>query len=481
MYRAYSNQEAIEADRRTIASGVKSLDLMERAGAALADLTATVMKRLGTEEVLFVLGGGNNAGDGFVAARLLTEANKKVDALCLSERFSPNCEAVKSRYRGEILKEIPNKKYPVIVDCIFGTGLSRPPEGDSAKLVSMINESGAYVISCDLPSGLSENGTVYPPCVYANETLSVGGMKSALLLNEGADRAGKITVADIGIDYAGQKGAEIWERNDVKAFFPERKSCVNKGSFGKACVLSCGERAGAATLAASACLRSGAGYTSLRVPAHLSAYIAAALPSCIVEEFEGIDDGILSSDALALGMGSGVTEGLYGMIMRLFKDYPGKLVLDADALTALAKYGLHALENKKCEVVLTPHPKEFARLCGLTVKETLENAVSLAQRFAARYGVTLVMKNNRTVITDGARTAINTTGSPALAKCGSGDVLTGFLAGTCARGLSVFDAACAACYVFGRAGELAEEEFGQYASTSADVISMLPRAVMSVS
>ena len=180
-------------------------------------------------------------------------------------------------------------------------------------------------------------------------------------------------------------------------------------------------------------------------------------------------------------MGWGVSEELYSLIVRLLNDYKGKLVLDADALTALARFGLEPLRNKKCEVVLTPHPKEFARLCNVSVKEVLENALNLAREFAVRYKVTLVLKNNRTVITDGKRTVINTTGSPAIAKCGSGDVLSGFLAGQCARGLSPFDAACVACYVFGRAGELAEEEFGQYATTSSDVIAALPHAVMCLS
>lgn len=480
MYRAYSNAESAEADRRTIASGVKALTLMERAGDALAQKVASAMDRLQIKEALFVLGGGNNAGDGFVAARKLTEEKRNVTALCLSKRLSAECEAERARYRGKLLSEIPSKNFPLVVDCVFGTGLTRPPEGDYARLISFINEQGDYVISCDLPSGLAENGVALSPCVRADETLSIGCVKSALLMNEGADYAGRISVADIGIDYP-DAGAEIWEDDDVEGYFPPKKSCVHKGSFGKVMIATGGERVGAAMLSASAALRSGAGYTSLRVPARLTAAFGAALPACIVEPFDALDEGILSSDALALGMGWGVTEELYSVILRLLNAYNGKLILDADALTAMARYGLEPLKNKKCEAILTPHPKEFARLCNVSVKEVLENALALAREFARRYNVTLVLKNNRTVITDGLRTAINTTGSPALAKCGSGDVLSGFLAGQCARGLAPFDAACVACYVFGRAGELAEEEFGQYASSSSDVIAALPRAVMRLS
>ncbi len=478
MYQSYSNKEAWEGDRKAVIGGVRTRELMERAGEALAGKVAAAMDRLGAKEALFVLGEGNNAGDGFVAARILSEQGRDVKALCLSDKFSPECAIVKMRYKGEIFTRIPKKTFPVIVDCLFGTGLKRPPEGEYARLISMMN-AGGYVISCDLPSGLSENGMAYSPCVFADETLSIGCMKNALLLNEGADRSGKVSVADIGVDY-GEGGAEVWEDEDVKAFFPKKHSNVNKGMFGKACIVTSGARMGAAMLAASASLRSGAGYTMLRVPERLCVTAATALPSCIVEDFNALDDGMFSSDSLAIGMGSGVSKGLYSIVTQLLNGYRGTLILDADALSALSEFGLKPLEHKSCEVVLTPHPKEFARLCGLSVKDVLENALAISQKFAQQYGVTLVFKNNRTVITNGVRTAINSTGSPALAKCGSGDVLAGFLAGTCARGLSAFDAACVSCYVFGRAGELAEEEFGQYSPTSTDVVASLPRAIKSL-
>ena len=276
------------------------------------------------------------------------------------------------------------------------------------------------------------------------------------------------------------EGAEVWEECDVKAFFPKRPSDAHKGKFGKACIITYGERVGAAMLSASACLRSGAGYTTLRVPTKMRIQVAAALPSCIVEDLSSFDEAMCSYNALALGMGSGVSEELYSLIKKLLKSYRGTLILDADALTAMSEFGLKSLKKKSCEVILTPHPKEFSRLCGLSVKEVKENAASLAQNFAVEYGVTLILKSEHSIITDGVRTAINPTGSPALSKCGSGDVLSGFLAGTCARGLSPFDAACVSCYVFGRAGELAEEEFGQYAPISSDVAALLPRAIKSL-
>ena len=207
--------------------------------------------------------------------------------------------------------------------------------------------------------------------------------------------------------------------------------------------------------------------------------VATALPSCIVEE---INETRLFYDAIALGMGSGVSEQLYALIRRILQNQVGTLILDADALTALAKFGLELLKGREpyeLDVVLTPHVVEFARLCGKSVEEVKEGGVALAKNFAKEYGVTLVLKSNHTIITDGERTVINTTGSPALAKAGSGDVLSGLLAGICGRRVP-FDAACTACFVLGRAGELAEQEFGQYAPTATDIISLLPRVIKSL-
>ena len=272
------------------------------------------------------------------------------------------------------------------------------------------------------------------------------------------------------------EGVEIWEENDVKVYFPPKASDAHKGSFGKACIITHGERLGAAMLSASACLHSGVGYTFLHVPQEMRVQVATALPSCIVEEMKEANYNSAVYAAIALGMGSGVSEELYAQIRQILQDYRGTLILDADALTALAQFGLDVLKEKSCDVILTPHMGEFARLCGKSIDGVKEGGVALAKDFAKEYGVTLVLKSNHTIITDGERAAINLTGSPALAKAGSGDVLSGLLAGIGARCLP-FEAACVACYILGRAGEEAEREFGQYAPTSSDIIALLPRVI----
>lgn len=475
---AFSNQQMRRADAAAIAAGTPSLMLMERAGAALADAVSSAMHARGVGDALFVCGGGNNGGDGFVAARILAERGEDVAVLCIAEKFSPDCAAVRAKYRGEVFARIPRRRYAVIVDCLFGTGLSRPIEGEDAELVRFICQSGAYVIACDLPSGLLEGGIASDPCVCADETVTMGQCKQALLMADGADVAGKVTVADIGIPAEG--GVEIWEDSDVCALFPKRRSNSHKGTYGTATILAGGAYSGAAFLAAGACLKSGAGYTKLTVTEDLFPYAIGRLPAVILRPFKAIDGDILASDCIAVGMGSGVSERLYAYLAELLSAYTGTLILDADALNTIAAYGVEVLKDKACRVIITPHPKEFSRLVKKSVREILANAVEESRAFARENKITVLLKNNHTVITDGERVAINPTGSPSLAKGGSGDVLSGLLAGTCARGVEPFKAGCAACYLLGRAGEIAAEIFGEYSPDATDITSFLADAILSV-
>ncbi len=492
---SYSINEIRAADEEAVREGTSSLELMERAGRQLAEGVLRVMREKQIPDVLFVCGGGNNGGDGYVAARILEMQGVDVAVLCLARKFSHDCAEAAKQYKGVLFGRIPRRRYALIADCIFGTGLKSAPADEAAALIDFINASGAYVVSCDLPSGLSENGVALSPCVKADETLTVGGMKNALFLADGADIAGKIGLLDIGI--APQGGAEIWESVDVKKFFPKRKSHSNKGNYGSVAILATCNMLGAPLLAAGAALKSGVGYTDIYMTSSSlpcgdagkiaafqmadelhRALCAAKYPAC---RFTFYDGEPIFAEAVAFGMGAGVGEGTRAILQELLSTYQsGTLVLDADALNTLGIYGLDLLQEKKCPVIVTPHIKEFSRLIKKTVPEVLSDPVGLAAEFAREYGVTVVLKNNHTVITDGERTAINTTGSPALAKGGSGDVLTGFLAGTCARGVPPFEAACVACYLLGRAGELAEQERGSYCVSADDLTEILPKCILSL-
>ena len=202
---AFSNEQMRRADAAAIAAGTPSIELMERAGQALARAVSDAMRRKGAAEAIFVCGGGNNGGDGFAAARILRDEGEDVSVLCLAQNFSPDCAAMRARYQGEVLARIPRRRYAVAVDCLFGTGLSRPIEGENGALVAFL-ASCDYVVACDLPSGLKECGIAPEVCVRADETVSMGQLKCALLMADGADCAGRVQVADIGIPAARPRG-----------------------------------------------------------------------------------------------------------------------------------------------------------------------------------------------------------------------------------------------------------------------------------
>lgn len=480
---AYSYAQMRKFDEREISGGTPVSALMERAGRSLASAVREALIRLGQRDAVFVCGGGNNGGDGFAAAECLRKEGYEVAVLCLAERVSDACRTAKMAYGGEILKRVPRRVYSVTVDCLFGTGLSRPPEGENADLVQFIN-SGRYVIACDVPTGLAEGGVALSPCVRADETVCMGQLKTALILSDGADVAGKISVADIGIPAEG--GAEVWEDADIAACFPKKKSNSNKGDYGSVAILAGQGPLGAPLLAVGAALKSGAGYTELWIPPAESreedemhrTVLTAKYPAMLFHFYGG---EILHASAVAFGMGAGVGPVQRETVEKLLLSYEGgTLVLDADALNTLAAYhAVDLLKDRRCPVVITPHPKEFSRLTGKSVGQLLSDPVGAAKAFSKEYGVTVVFKNNRTVIAEGDRAAINPTGCPALAKGGSGDVLAGFLAGTAARGVPPFEAAVCASYVHGRAGEIAAA-FDEYSPDAEDVIACLSRAIASV-
>lgn len=475
---SYSYEQVREADQAAMLH-CDARTLMTRAGKALADIVEQAMNHLKVDDVLFVCGGGNNGGDGFVAARLLFERGKDVQVLCLADRFSEQCAEEKQNFCGTIYECIPRRRYLLLVDCVLGIGISRAPEGNCAQMIDFINTFGGYVISADVPSGLCENGIALSPCVKANETVCMGLLKNSLIMNDGVDVSGRVTVVDIGL--TGENGTQIFERSDIARYFPKKKSNTHKGLYGSACVLAPYIKyAGAPFLTVSACLRSGVGYTKFVVEREV--YFAAMgwEPSCVLQKYVDLDCALLREPCIVLGMGAGAEKCLYDLIVRLLQEYDGTLILDADGLNVLACYGIDVLKNKHCRVVITPHVKEFARLTQRAVEDIFCDMLEIAKAFALEYNVTVLLKSNHSVVTDGMRTAVNVTGSPALAKGGSGDVLSGILAGMCGRGIELFEAACIASYLLGEAGMAAEKEMGTYAVCATDIIHYMNKTIRNI-
>lgn len=269
---------------------------------------------------------------------------------------------------------------------------------------------------------------------------------------------------------------EVWENADVRSFFAKRKRNTNKGDYGVVNIVAGDERyLGASVLASRTALRSGCGYVKLTCDDGLKNLMLVKYPQVIY--LNRIDK---RANCIAIGMGGGVSKKLYSKICNLLNNYNGTLLVDADGINCFAKYGVDKLRSAKGNVILTPHVKEFSRLTGVGVEDIINSPVSYAKNFAKKYSVTLILKDAKSVITDGERVVVNERGTTALAKAGSGDMLSGFIAGTCARGVAPFEACVCGAYVMGVSAELSSQEKTDYCATANDIIKILPHALKNI-
>ncbi len=272
-----------------------------------------------------------------------------------------------------------------------------------------------------------------------------------------------------GFEIPDGETVRIIESGDIAKFYPERKRNTNKGDYGSANIVAGNDRyIGAPVLAVEAALKSGCGYVKLTSTEKIKYALAVKYPQVIY-----LEDCDLSAQAIAIGMGCGASRELYEKIKFLVKNYSGTLIIDADGLNSLSEFGLDILNYSLCRILLTPHLKEFSRMTGKSVKEILTNPIALSKQFAQEFGVTLLLKSSASIITDGDDTAINISGTTALAKGGSGDMLSGYIAGSVARGLSPFDAAVCSAYVMGTSAEISSQQKTDYCATARDILNNL--------
>ena len=462
----------VEAMRRVdaavIAAGTPGLTLMHRAGAAVAERARAMA---GGGPVLILCGPGNNGGDGFVATRLLAEAGHAVDLRLLGDRAALTGDAALAAAEwtgpvGPAESDLPPGG--LIIDALFGAGLSRDLDGEARALVEAVNASGRPVLAVDVPSGLDgDTGAVRGLAVRAAETVTFVALKPGHLLRPGRDLCGRLHVAEIGTGAAaleaGLAGAPVLFRNGPGVWtLPALGAASHKYTRGHALVLSGPAfKTGAARLAARGALRVGAGLVTLASPASALPENAAHLTAIMLRPCESADDldDILVDDRLnALLLGPGLGTGPATCEVAAVAASAGRaLVLDADALTSFrseARTLARHLRDGEARAVLTPHEGEFARLFAGTdaVGEGLSK-LDRAVRAAAIAGAVVVLKGADTVIAapDG-RAAINDHGSPHLGTAGSGDVLGGLICGLLAQGMAPFEAACAGVWLHGDAG-----------------------------
>ncbi len=444
--------------------------LMRRAGEAVA--LAVERRAPSGARVLIFCGGGNNGGDGYAAAcRLLADGYEAlcVDALGAGQRSEEGRHFL-AEYRRVAkeplsLGEAADMTADVCVDAVLGTGARLPLSPTFAALADVMRASAPYRIAVDLPLGVdAEGGRVDAMCVPADETVCLGFAKVGLCSYPARGVVGKLTVADIGLDTPAVRAAfaighHTLTSDTVRGLLPKRGENTHKGSYGHLLLLT-GSRAyrGAAHLAARGALRMGAGLITLAADESVLAGVLPTLPELILvplsEDTPLPTEATRGKSAILIGSGSGATAALGERLQALLFSDGGPLVIDADALTVLAeRLGVATLKSAKRKVILTPHPGEMARLLGTDVAAVQADRLNLSRRFAAEHGVTLVLKGAGTVVAEGERFSINTSGTPALAKGGSGDVLAGAIASLLAAGAAPFEASSLAVWLHGAAGE----------------------------
>ncbi len=496
--RLVGSAEMREIDRIAIdAFGLPSLTLMDRAGRAVAETAAEMAAPNG--RVVVACGGGNNGGDGYVAARLLRGAGRaaRVIALVPAERLPPDARAVREQAQragvpiddqGELV-DLDVGVGDVVVDALFGTGLSRAPEGAFAAAIDCIEiarVAGAKVLAVDVPSGLSaDTGRPLGPCVRADRTVTFAFQKRGLVLHPGPSWAGDVIVADIGIPPAAAArvpvGCEILGEVEARLLVPPRAPDAHKGDAGRLLVVAGSPgKTGAAHLALWGALRGGAGLVTLVARPEVLPLALAGCPEAMSFTLPGgaalgrADLQPLLSAARgmdAVVIGPGIPRGPEtAELLRAFLERARlPAVLDADALNALAEKP-RLLTPFDIPVVLTPHPGEMARLAQTSIADVQADRIGIAATKAKEWGATVVLKGARTVVADPVSPpSIIPTGNAGMATGGTGDVLAGLAGALLAGKIPAPDAARAAAWVHGRAGDLAAARFGQRGLVAGDL------------
>ncbi len=505
--------EIRRVEEDSIRAGISTSTLMDNAGRAVAGEVRKILGSVNERSILFLIGPGNNGGDGLVAARYLYNWGAKVNLYIFGEKSPDDIRLALARERGigatftkedKGLKKLTSllSETNAAIDAVFGTGMNRPLEGFYREALLRLNESKMRrpelrIIALDLPTGLdADTGAVDPATPYADNTVTLGFPKPGLFNLPGAERAGKIIVVDIGIPakFAESITDEYIEKADMRPLLPKRPSLANKGDFGRILVVAGSERyLGAPYLACSAAMRTGAGLTTLAIGKSLVSIPATKLTETTFLPLPEFEPGLISPKALDIilkeipgydvvligsGLGTGkevqnFTESLLPELNKARK----KLVFDADALNALAKIP-EWWQKLTVDAILTPHPGEMARLTGLTVDEIQTNRLGISKEMASKWHKTIVLKGAYTVIAapDG-RVRVSPFTNPGLASAGTGDVLAGVVSGLLGQGLTLFDAATLGVYLHGLTGETVRENLGDTGMVASDLLPELPLTI----
>lgn len=499
-----------EIDRAAINKvKIPGVVLMENAGLGLFEIIQEEMEGVEELRIGIVCGKGNNGGDGFVLARHLLNNGADVAVFILGKSQEIKGDAKTNLNillnTGFKIAEIKTKKdirafkktcpqFDLLVDAIFGTGFQGKVTGIAKDMIEVMNEAGIPMLAVDVPSGVNaSDGSIKGSCIRADFTGTMCLPKRGLFLYPGRDYAGEVYVIDIGVP------EKLWEHIDLELpevqemwqLLPERPGDSHKGTFGRVFVLAGSKgMTGAAALTAMSALKIGAGLVRLGIPESLNSILEEKVTEVITvplpETPEGTIGGralkeivreIEKSSVLAIGPGLSTHPETKELIKKLIPKIGIPVVIDADGVNNLT---LNDIKKIKAPTVITPHPGELSRLAGLTINQIQQARVDKAFQFAKQLEVTFVLKGAPTIIADAQKGYLNPTGNSGLASGGSGDVLTGMIAGLLAQGLTPIDAARLGVYLHGLAADVASEELTEYSLIASDVMNAIPDAIKRV-
>lgn len=509
-------------DYTILQAGVPAVELMERAAQAVVDVVVKSIHK--NDRICIVCGKGNNGGDGAAIGRLLFmlgynvtifvpgynnitgNADRSVDKKPGSKSSLIDFQLEKARVIGVPI-ENRNKlsEYNIIIDAVFGIGLSRAVSGIYEQIVNEINNSENTVFSVDIPSGISaDDGKVYNVAVRADQTITFGYMKKGLLIYPGAEYAGKITVADIGLSKDAimqvKPAAFYYEPEDL-CLLPVRKNYSHKGTFGRVLVIAGSKgMSGAAYMSAKAAYRTGAGLVKVLTCEANRIIIQSLLPEALFGAYDAENDtagtctdrllqDLKWASAVIIGPGLGKSELVTKLLYTVLSKAEVPVIVDADAINILSEKLDESQERdteKRLEVlssylkpgfILTPHLMELSRLTGITVSDIKDNLIDTALTCSYNNEMIYVVKDARTIVAHNGRYYINTSGNNGMATGGSGDVLTGIIGALIAQGMAPFDASCLGVYLHGLAGDEAALEKSTYSMMAGEIAEAIGKVI----
>ena len=483
------------ADQYTIQKlGVPSLELMEYAAQACVQVLED--EKVDLSHVCVVCGSGNNGGDGFAIARILQNNRYSVETFCVGNPEHYTEETQEQMYRlqecgGKITYGMPQEdSYSVVIDAVFGVGLSRKVEGRYRQVIEQMNRMRGTKFAVDIPSGLSATTGCILGCAFkADYTVTFQLKKIGLELSQGRTMAGKVIVPDIGISTDSicedQEIVRTAGKDIYRKMLPDRPEDSNKGTYGRLLVIAGSKgMAGAAYLNAHAAYMTGAGLVRIYTSSDNREILQTLLPEAIITTYEEYNKEELLSlltwaDSVCIGSGLGMSRLSEKILKTVIEYVKVPCLIDADGLNLLAENNNYLNQMAERRFVITPHMKEMSRLTGTPVEELKADRIQILKDFISRYRITCVLKDSRTLIASEEKgIRMNLTGNSAMAKAGSGDVLAGVISGWMVQGKEAEDAAELGTYIHGLSGDLAKFEKGVYSVMARDLIEYISKALM---